>query len=194
VKRFAGLALLVACASDDETRPESENGLQRPAGPVVRYRPDLAWNGTYWTGDYFEPNDMMFWADLEAVFLVGFEAARAESEERVTFAVNGRANDAAHHVSSANYFRTRPAIHADLRRGRYCYLSESVFSSPRHMINLPEPPLDFVKNARREAWHRLYINNTSELQFGRIDVLINEETHIVPTWALRVETRGSEER
>jgi hypothetical protein len=143
--------------------------------------------GNYWEGDYFAPEDRLLWAEKEAVYLVGVEVAGADEEGRATFAIHGRAKDDAHCVRSKHFFASRPAVYEDLKRTRYCYINDTVFTSPDHMINLPEPPKTFVENSPREVWHKVYINNTYEVQFGRIDVLINDITHVVPMWALRVE-------
>lgn len=188
MKRLAMILTLslAACGSDEAARP-SEGDLEQMPNRKVKYRADLIWNETYWTGDYFDVADRMLWAEREGTYLVGQQVAPADAEGRATFRIHARANDAAHWVRSRNVFTTRPAYHEDLRRGRWVYMSDTVLNSPKHMIELPEPPPSFVENSKKEPWHRFFINNTSELQFGRIDILINDVTHIVPTWALRVE-------
>jgi hypothetical protein len=188
MKRIAMMVFLGlgACGSDEGARP-AEGDLEQMPNLQVKYREGLIWHGTYWTGDYFDVADRMLWAEREGTYLVGQEVKPADAEGRATFRIHARANDAAHWVWSKNFFSTRPAYHEDLRRGRWVYMSDTVLNSPKHMIEMPEPPKSFVENAKKEPWHKFFINNTYELQFGRIDILINEITHVVPTWALRVE-------
>jgi len=192
MKRLAILAILSlgACGSDEEVR-RSEGDPEQMPNLKVKYREDLIWHGTYWSGDYFEVADRMLWAELEGTYLIGQEVAAADSEGRASYRIHGRSQGAAHWVRSRNFFATRPAFHEDLRRGRWVFMSDTVLTSPKHMIEMPEPPKSFVEHSKKEPWHKFYINNTSELQFGRIDILINEITHIVPTWALRIENSES---
>jgi hypothetical protein len=186
------LSLIAACGSDENARPADESGIRQMPNAQVRYREDLIWHGSYWTGDYFAVEDRMLWADLEGTFLAGREVSPADAEGRATFAVHGRRNNPANWVRSKNFFASRPAHHQDLRRGRWVYISDTVLTSPKHMIEEPQPPKAFVEHSKKEPWHRFYINNTSELQFGRVDLLIDNMTHIVPIWAIRVENKETQ--
>lgn len=179
MKRVIWLMALAACGQRETAR---DTTLQ---GSASFERQELAWHGDRWTGDYFDLEDRLVWAEKEGVYLVGQQVG-AVADGYGSFTVHGRASDEPHQVRSKDYYGTHPATPEDLRWGRWCFISETVRTSPKHMIELKGPNRDFVLKARREDWHRFFINNTSGLVNGRIDVLINGETHVIPTWAIRV--------
>jgi hypothetical protein len=161
----------------------------RDAGPAA-YETDLswqggvgAWNGTTWSGDYFQDSDLLAWSPYEAVFRAGrlLVAPSPKTEHLATFELVGRPGK----VLTKEFYATRPAAPADLAWNRKVFICDTIVNSPTRGFD-QDGPRKFPAEARRESWKEFVVLNTSELDEGRVWVKHGEIEFHAPVWCLRV--------